>query len=150
MEILMAYLHYLAIIGIAGTLVAELVACRPGMTAEQARRIATVDLIFFGAAMLALATGLLRLFLYAKGWRFYAPNPFFITKMALYVAIALISIRPTRQFLRWRRVLVDGGAPPPAAEILAARRLVHIELALLVLMPLMAVLMARGIGRLTP
>ena len=147
MEVLLAYLHYLAIMLIAGGLVAEMATCRPGLGADQVRRLPTLDIIFFAAALLALATGLLRLFFYAKGWRFYVPNPFFIAKMALYVVIALLSIRPTVSFLRWRRALDASGALPPAPDVQATRRIIHIELALLALMPLMAVLMARGIGR---
>jgi len=67
--------------------------------------------------------------------------------MALYVVIAILSIKPTVAFLRWRRRLADSGAMPAPAEVAGARRLIHLEVALLTLMPLMAVLMARGIGR---
>lgn len=146
MEPLLAYLHYLSIIGIAGFLVAELVSCRAGMTAEQARRLSAIDVAFFVSALAALATGLLRLFLYAKGVGFYTGNPAFWSKMALYVIIALLSIKPTRTFLRWKHA-ASTGAVPPAREIAVARRVIHVELVLLVLMPLTAVLMARGIGR---
>ena len=146
MEPLLAYLHYLSIILVSGFLVGELVMCRAGMTAEQARRLAGIDVVFFASALAALATGLLRLFFYAKGVSFYTGNPAFWTKMALYVIIAVISIKPTRTFLRWKRA-AQRGAAPAGDEIAAARRLIHIELGLLALMPLMAVLMARGIAR---
>ena len=128
MEPLVAYLHYLAIVLLAGVLVAEMVVCRPSLDAEQVRLLPRLDIVFFSAALLALATGLLRLFSYAKGVGFYLPNP-------------------TLSFLRWRRRLAESGALPPALEIATARRLIHVEMALLALMPLMAVLMARGIGR---
>jgi putative membrane protein len=147
MEPLIAYLHYLSIILLAGFLVAELVMCRAGMTTEQARRLAGIDAVFFASALAALATGLLRLFFYAKGVGFYTGNPTFWVKMALYVIIAVISITPTRTFLRWKRAAAERGTAPAGNEIAAARRLIHIELGLLALMPLMAVLMARGIGR---
>ena len=147
MEPLIAYLHYLSIILLAGFLIGELVMCRAGMTIEQARRLAGIDAVFFAAALAALATGLLRLFFYAKGVGFYTGNSAFWAKMALYVIIAVISITPTRTFLRWKRAAVERGALPAGDEIAAARRLIHIELGLLALMPLMAVLMARGIGR---
>jgi putative membrane protein len=147
MEPLIAYLHYLSIILLAGFLVGELVMCRAGMTTEQARRLAGIDAVFFASALVALATGLLRLFLYAKGVSFYTGNPTFWVKMALYVIIAVISITPTRTFLRWKRTAAERGTAPAGNEIAAARRLIHIELGLLALMPLMAVLMARGIGR---
>jgi putative membrane protein len=117
------------------------------MTTEQARRLAGIDAVFFASALAALATGLVRLFFYAKGVSFYTGNPTFWVKMALYVIIAAISITPTRTFLRWKRAVAERGTAPAGDEIAAARRLIHIELGLLALMPLMAVLMARGIGR---
>ena len=147
LEPLVAYLHYLSIVLTGGFLVGELVVCRPGLTSEQARRLAVIDIVFFASALGALATGLLRLFFYAKGVGFYTGNPFFWAKMALYVIIAALSITPTRTFLRWKRAATERGAAPAGDEIAAARRLIHIELGLLALMPLMAVLMARGIGR---
>ena len=147
MEPLIAYLHYLSIILLAGFLVGELVMCRAGVTTEQARRLAGIDAVFFASALAALATGLLRLFFYAKGVSFYTGNWTFWVKMALYVIIAVISITPTRTFLRWKRAAAERGTAPAGDEIAAARRLIHIELGLLALMPLMAVLMARGIGR---
>ena len=146
MEPLIAYLHYLSIILLGAFLTAELAVCRPPIGAAQVRQLPKLDIVFFGAAMLALATGLLRLFFYAKGLAFYLPNPAFIAKMALYVAIALISIVPTRRFIGWRRALDAGGSAPDADAVSRVRRLLHLELALLALMPLLAVLMARGIG----
>ena len=147
MEPLLAYLHYLSIILLGGFLTAELVLCRLDLGPSEIRRLPRLDIAFFAAALLALATGLLRLFFYAKGVGFYLPNPAFIVKMALYVTIALMSIIPTRRFIAWRRALDAGGAPPDAATIARVRRLLHLELALAALIPLAAVLMARGIGR---
>jgi len=143
----LAYLHYLAILFLAACLTVELVLCRPGLGAAQIGVLSRIDGLFFLAALGALATGLVRLFWYAKGLAFYLPNPAFHTKLALYVVIAVLSIRPTLRFLRWKRTVGQGGAPPAEAEVRAVRRIIHIELALLALMPLMAVLMARGIGR---
>lgn len=147
MEPLIAYLHYLSIILLGAFLTAELVICRPPLGPAQIRQLPRLDMVFFGAAMLALATGLVRLFFYAKGVAFYLPNLAFIAKMVLYVTIALISIVPTRRFIGWRRALDAGGAAPGVDAVARVRRLLHLELALLALMPLMAVLMARGIGR---
>lgn len=147
MEPLLSYLHYLSIIVLGAFLTAELIVCRPPLRPEQVRLLPRLDIVFFAGAIVALVTGLLRLFFYAKGVAFYLPNPTFHAKMALYVAIALISIVPTLRFIRWRRALDAGGPPPDAAAVGRVRRLIHLELALFALMPLMAVLMARGIGR---
>jgi putative membrane protein len=147
MEPLLAYLHYVSIIVLGAFLTAELLVCRPGLGPEQVRLLPRLDIVFFAGAILALVTGLLRLFFYAKGVGFYLPNGAFHLKMALYLAIALISVVPTMRFIKWRRALDAGGAPPDAAAVAGVRRLIHLELTLFALMPLMAVLMARGIGR---
>lgn len=147
MEPVLAYLHYLSIILLGAFLTAELIVCRPPLGPTEVHLLPRLDLMFLAAAILALLTGLLRLFFYAKGVAFYVPNPVFWTKMALYVVIAAISIVPTLRFLAWRRALTAGGALPDAAAVAPVRRLIHLELALAALMPLAAVLMARGIGR---
>jgi putative membrane protein len=147
-EPLVTYLHYLSMIFIGAFLTVELILCRPGLSAAHVRLLPRLDIGYFAAAMVALATGLLRVFFYAKGWPFYVSNPIFWVKMALYLAVALTSIAPTIAFIRWSRLLGAGSAPLPAPDDVArVRRLVHIELALLAFIPLMAVLMARGIGR---
>ena len=148
MEPLVTYLHYLSMIFIGAFLTVELILCRPGLSPAHVRLLPRLDMGYFAAAMVALATGLLRVFFYAKGWPFYVSNPIFWVKMALYLAVALTSIAPTIAFIRWSRLLGAAAAPlPAAADVAGVRRLVHVELALLALIPLMAVLMARGIGR---
>ena len=147
MEILLAYLHFLSIILTGSFLVTELILCRSALTAEHVRLLPRLDVAFFVSALAALGTGALRLFVYAKGFAFYLPNPAFQIKIGLYVAIAVMSIRPTMRFIRWSRALAADGSLPGAAEVRAVRRIVHIELVLLALIPLMAVLMARGVGR---
>lgn len=148
MEPLVTYLHYLSMIFIGAFLTVQLILCRPGLSAAHVRLLPRLDIAFLVAALVSLATGLLRVFFYAKGWPFYVSNPIFWVKMALYVAVALISISPTIHFIRWSRALGPGTTPMPAADdIVRIRRLVHLEVGLLALIPLMAVLMARGIGR---
>jgi len=62
------------------------------------------------------------------------------------LSIALISIRPTMTFIRWRRLARAGGGAPPATEIATTRRWVLLQAGLLLALPIFAALMARGIG----
>ena len=73
-------------------------------------------------------------------WPFYA-------KLALFLAVGLISIQPTLSFMRWRRSLDDPAWKLPEAEQRRVRRLLMIEVHLAALIPLFAVVMARGLGR---
>lgn len=145
-DALMAYLHFSAMALVAVTLTIEFLVCVPGMGPAGVRLLAHTDFAYLGAALLALATGIARLFWFAKGAAFYAGNPVFYVKLALFVAVGLISIPPTLQFLRWSRGLKGGGTIAKDYEVLRARRYILAELCLFTLIPLMATLMARGIG----
>ncbi|WP_265921419.1 DUF2214 family protein [Cupriavidus nantongensis] len=146
-DAILAFLHFLAIFVLITLMAAEAVALRPDLTPATVRRLSLYDLFYFLSAALALATGLLRLFYGAKGADFYLHNPWFHAKMGVFVLIALCSLPPTLAIARWRkqaRRLPD--YVPPPSEIKAARRWVMIESHLVILLPLCAVMMARGIG----
>jgi len=145
-DALVAYLHYTAMVLIALFLVIEYQTCRPGLAAQRLRYLARIDLYYMLAAILALATGLLRLIWFGKGAAFYLHNPVLYIKLALFVAVGLMSIPPTLQYLRWMRELNAGGRSPESWQIARVSRYLLAELILFALIPLMAVLMARGIG----
>jgi putative membrane protein len=150
-EVLTVYLHYAAMVLIAVMLTIELLTCVPGLTDDRASFLSRVDLAYLAAAVLALGTGLARLFWFGKGAAFYLHNPVLYIKLAMFVAVALISIPPTMQLLRWMRALKSGASRVAAGyEIARMRRYVMTELILFTLIPLMAVLMARGIGTQAP
>lgn len=141
-DALLALFHYLAIFAVVATISAELILCKGALDSDDVRYLGVLDRVYFLAAMLALASGLLRAFLGAKGWSFYAANPFFYAKITTFVAIGLLSIAPTLAFLRWRRT----GVTPYPDETARVRRYVMWQTMLLPLLPLFAVLMARGVG----
>ena len=146
-EVLVVYLHFAAMILIAVFLAIEYLICVPGLARERVKLLARVDLLYLIAAVLALASGAARLVWFGKGAGFYLHNPVFYIKLALFAAIGLISIPPTMQYLRWMRALKTGAGTVGADfEVLRARRYVLIELVLFAFIPLLAVLMARGVG----
>ena len=146
-EVLVVYLHFAAMILIAVFLATEYLICVPGLAREKVKLLARIDLLYLIAAVLALSTGVARLVWFGKGAGFYLHNPVFYIKLALFVAIGLISIPPTMQYLRWMRMLRTGaGAVAADFEVLRVRRHVLAELVLFAIIPLLAVLTARGIG----
>lgn len=145
-DALLAYLHFIAIMGTVSFLVVEAVLCRPGLRSELAHRLRRVDAAYALFAVLALVTGLLRLFWGAKGSAFYTGNPVFHAKMTVYVAVALLSILPTVRFIGWSRAAQATGRGPDDAAVRSVRRFLMAELALVALLPLLAALMARGVG----
>jgi putative membrane protein len=147
MDAALAYLHFASIMLLTAFLVSELCLCTPRLRVEQVPMLARLDLLYLIAAIAALASGALRLLVTGKGAGFYLSNPVFYIKLALFLAVGLVSISPTMQFLRWRRALNAGEQPVLRTDdIRAARRYIGLELALLAFIPFTAVLMARGIG----
>jgi putative membrane protein len=147
LDAILTYLHFAAILAVAGFLVAEAALLRGDLGRRDVAVLGRTDVGYFVAAGVALATGAARVFFGAKGVDFYSGNPIFWTKLALFVAVGLVSIKPTIGFARWRRAARDAaGYSVPETEVRSARRLVLVQLHLLALLPLAAVLMARGIG----
>ena len=69
-------------------------------------------------------------------------------KVGMFLLVALISVYPTMRFLAWRKMLKQGDLPAlTLPTITRLRAVIRLELGLLIVIPLLAVLMARGIGR---
>jgi putative membrane protein len=148
LEALLAYAHLLAILTMVVFLASEAALCRAQwLNAAVVERLGRVDLIYGLAAAAVLLTGLARVSLGVKGSAWYWSNPLLHVKIALFVVIGLLSIKPTLMFARWRRALKAGGGLPDEAQIRTARRFVMVQAHILPLIPLAAVFLARGFGK---
>lgn len=148
LDALLAYLHFISIFILFAYLIAEAVAIKGALDAEAIRRLARSDIIYFGAAMAVLVTGMLRLGFGAKGADYYLSWWPIYAKLGTFVLIAVISITPTLAFLRWKRAVgSDPSWKVPPDEQRKMRRLIAVELHLAALIPVFAVIMARGLGR---
>jgi putative membrane protein len=146
-EALMAYAHFLAILTMVVFLASEAALCRKEwLNAAVVERLARVDMVYGIAAIAVLLTGLARTGWGLKGAAWYWAQPLLHAKLTLFVVIGLISIVPTVRFLRWRKALRATGALPSETDVRSTRRLVMIEAHLLVVIPLLAVFLARGVG----
>ena len=116
------------------------------LDADGLRRVLAADNVWGIAAALWIVTGLLRAFGgLEKGTEFYLHSPLFWVKMALFVLVLLLEIRPMITFIRWRRQL-GRGATVDTSVAPALYTHNHIELAIVVVMVFVASLMARGVG----
>jgi putative membrane protein len=147
LESVLAFLHLSAIFTLIVFLTSEAALCRTDwMNATIVERLVKVDRIYGIAAGVVLLTGLLRIFLGIKGAGWYWTNWLLHVKLAMFVAVALLSIQPTRTFLRWRRELRAGGTLPPQEEVTRTRKRVMVQAHIVPLIPLAAVFLARGFG----
>lgn len=146
-EALLAYAHLLAILTMVVFISSEAALCRPEwLNARVVERLGKVDMVYGIAAGAVLLTGLARTWWGVKGGPWYWGNGLLHLKLALFVAVALMSIKPTLMFRRWLRQLRADGALPDEAQVRTARRWVMMQAHLVALIPLVAVFLARGFG----
>ncbi|MEP6825512.1 MAG: DUF2214 family protein [Ramlibacter sp.] len=148
LEAILAYLHLLAILTLVVFLSSEAALCRvEWMNGKLVERLVKVDMVYGIASGAVLLTGVARTWWGVKGTSWYWTNPLLHTKLALFVVIGLLSIKPTMMVGRWRKELRTTGALPADGEVRLVRRLVMVQAHLLVLIPLAAVFLARGFGK---
>jgi putative membrane protein len=142
-EILLRYVHFISIFTIVGTLVSEHLLLKKTLTRAEIGRIARIDAIYGIAAVTLLAAGLtLWLGGVGKPSVYYTKNWIFHTKITFFLIIGLLSIYPTIFFIKNRK-------GDPAEQIAIPKSIfwmLRFELLLLFIIPLLAGLMARGVG----
>ncbi|WP_044873910.1 DUF2214 family protein [Pseudomonas sp. LFM046] len=142
-----AYLHFLSIFVLFALLTLEHRLFKLPLDLERARTLMRIDMAYGVAAGAVLVTGLARVIWFDKGLDYYLNNSLFHAKMGLFALIALLSGFPTFVFLNWRNELKAGQVPqisPVKAK--AVIMVIRLELLLALILPLLAVLMARGYG----
>jgi putative membrane protein len=128
------------------TLMLELVMLRNELTPSSARSLIRMDLVYGIAATVLLVVGFVRVFHTEKGAAYYLQSGPFLVKLTLFVVVGLLSLYPTREFLRWRRTLRESGAPQLDDGTRRRMRLcIHVELTLIAVIILMAIMMTRGL-----
>jgi putative membrane protein len=146
-DLSLAIAHHLLIFLLAGVLAFEIGVIRPSMKREDVLRVASVDIWYGILAVAILVVGFSRAIYAAKGWAYYQANGFFWAKIAAFVAVALLSIIPTIQIIRWRRALTaDSAFLPAAPDIAGVRRFLWAEAVFFAFIPTFAAAMARGYG----
>jgi|TARA_Y100000031_G_C8200029_1_gene375756 putative membrane protein len=133
-------LHYLAILVLASALIIDNIAISPTISDEDASNFVKVDNVFRISAVLVAVFGLILWLWVGKPREFYRMNLFFQIKLGLFVLAAVLSIYPTFFFFKVRRDAAGETAVPASVRLL-----MRLKLLLLVIIPTLAYLMARGI-----
>ena len=141
-----AYSHYLALMGIVGSLTTERLLLKEDMSEESFDLLATADIVYGLSGLLILVSGYFRATQYAKGWEFYAHEPLFWVKMSLLAVVGSASYFPTIKIVQ-RAVAKQNGDVPPLSPALVKRMtsIVNAELLGVLSIPFVATLMARGV-----
>jgi putative membrane protein len=97
------------------------------------------------AAILWIGTGVWRAFGgLEKGTEFYLNDTAFLIKMALFVVVFMLEIKPMLTLIRWRIQMTRGQAIDLSSATVLAQ-ITYVELVLLVPIVVMAAAVARGI-----
>lgn len=142
-ELILRYLHFASIFVIVGSLVSEHLLLSPTLSRKEIDRLSKIDGIYGLAVLSLLGAGLTLWFGgYGKPTEFYSQNPIFHLKLSLFVGIGLLSIYPTVFFIKNRKGLPDEKIRLPKSLFW----MIRFELILLFLIPILAGMMAKGIG----
>lgn len=142
-EIIVKYLHFIFIFVVVSCVVAEHLLLKPQMTKAEIKRLSTIDGIYGLASILVVAAGLTLWFGIGKPAEFYTQNHIFLTKVVLFVFVGLLSIHPTVFFLKNRK----GDDLEEVVDIpKSIKMVIRLELLILFTMPLLATMMAKGVG----
>jgi len=143
LEIFLRYTHFISIFAIVSTIVSEHLLLKKEMTRQEIGRIASIDAVYGMAALTLLAAGLtLWLGSVGKPAVFYSKNWIFHMKITCFALVGLLSIYPTVFFLKNRK----GDSQETVAVPKSIFWMLRLELTLLFIIPLLAGLMARGVG----
>ena len=109
-------------------------------------RVLTADGLWGVAALLWLGTGLSRAFgSFEKGSGYYLNSGAFQLKMGLFILILLLELWPMITFISWR-IRQAKGQPIDTSRVGLLARVNDAELVLVIAMPFLASMMARGLG----
>ena len=141
-EIVLKYIHFVCIFVIVGSLIAEFVLLGPRVSRKELARISRIDGLYGLASMILLAAGLSLWFWVGKPADYYSKNPLFLMKIGLFILIGLLSIKPTIFFIKERK----GDAEEEVEIPRSIRTMLRMEIIILFMIPIFAVMMAKGIG----
>ena len=144
---LFAWLHWLAIGAAWGLLLTEYWLCRRMPDRIQVGLLGMVDLGYQLALIASLATGLARAIYYGQDADYYLANRLFWLKITIFLVIVIVAIAPTLQYVRWNREARTAPSfAPLTREVERVRGSIALGLGLWLILPLIAVLVARGYG----
>lgn len=145
LEAILAALHLVAVLTLVVFLSSQAALCRiEWLNAAVVRRLARLQGIAAAAGTAVIVTGLVRVLWGVKGASWYLSQPLFHLKIALVVALVVMSLGPARSCRQWAQALDATGQLPDADAVTRVRRQVMRQAHLLPVVAVIAVFWARG------
>ena len=142
-----AYIHYLSFMLCFGALIFERISIKINPNKSQAISMVIADVIYGIAGISLLISGIYKVIKFGQGAEFYTQNPLFWTKMVVFGVVGSLSLYPTITYILWAIPLRKGELPNVTTNLVSRLKLIiNIELVGFASIPLLATLMARGVG----
>ncbi|WP_298481265.1 DUF2214 family protein [uncultured Maribacter sp.] len=139
---IVTYAHFISVFILFSALIVELSIIKEEMTENNFIILKKANVLIGIFSGLTIATGLLRMYYFGKGPNYYLSNPLFIVKLSLFAITGLLSIYPTIQFNKSKNLETK---ITKLEHFKAVQLILKVELVLFLVIPLLAVFVAKGI-----
>ena len=136
------FIHFVGIMIVFAMVCIENVLIKPSMERKRIKQLFNVDGIYGLFSIIVVAAGLYLWFGVGKPAAYYTQNGIFHTKVGLFIVVGILSIWPTVFYFKNRKGDENDKIEVPNY----LRKIIRIEIFLLIAIPLLAALMAQGVG----
>ncbi|MGB0432685.1 MAG: DUF2214 family protein [Bacteroidia bacterium] len=136
------YLHILFVLILVSSVFTELILIKKKLNRRTISLLAKLDAGYGLASIAVVGLGLALWFGLGKPAEFYSDNPIFWLKVSLAILLGLLSIYPTVYFIKNRTGNQNDEIQVKKWVLIC----IYIEVGVLVVIPLLAVFMANGVG----
>lgn len=140
-DLVVRYLHFIAIFVVFSLLTIEHLLLKDQVEAKWFKKLIIIDMAYGISLLITFLCGIGLWLWVGKPAGFYSDNWVFHSKVTLFAGIVLLSFIPTGFIFRNRKKMPDGIFVPKAIVWV-----IRVEMILLCVIPLLAVLMANGVG----
>ena len=139
-DLLVRYFHFLAIFVMFSMLTVQHLLLKGETESTTVKKAAAFDVVYGASALIAFLCGLGLWLWVGKPAGFYNGNWIFHLKISLFILVGILSFIPTRFLLKHRKTQTAVVVPKLVTMML------RVQLLILCILPLLAVMMANGVG----
>ena len=108
MSTLFAFFHHVLAFTLVSALAIEFILIGHDLSHATAKRIVITDGVLGTSAALLFVVGLFRVFYFEKGAAYYFHSHAFMNKFSVFIAVSIVSVFPTLEFLKWPKAVKAG------------------------------------------
>ena len=102
-EIIIRYFHFIGIMLLSTTLIAEYLLLSKEISLAKLKKVLKIDAVYGLSVLIVLGTGLLQWFVVGKPSAYFNTNFLFHIKFTIFLIMAILSLFPTRFYIKKRK-----------------------------------------------